>query len=88
MARRPKRIDVAAEEREARIEQARAARIADLWRQPHMSDSEIPDALKLAPSSWQLLKARGDGPRLFSIGKRTFARTEDLRAWLDSKVGQ
>lgn len=71
----------------ARIDRDRAMRIAALWRgKPVLSDREIPEVIGLAYSSWQALKLTGDTPPLFRIGRRVYARTEDVRAWLDAKA--
>lgn len=70
----------------ARIDRDRALRVAALWRKPVLSDREIPEAVGMALSSWQALKLGDDIPRLFSIGRRTYARTADVRAWLDRKA--
>lgn len=70
----------------ARIDRDRAIRVAALWRKPCLSDKEIPEAIGLAYSSWQALKLTGDTPPLFRIGRRVYARTSDVRAWLDTKA--
>lgn len=54
-----------------------------LWQRP-----TIPDAIGIPPSLWGALKAEGDTPPLFQLGRRLFVRTEDLRAWLDAKAKQ
>jgi hypothetical protein len=83
-------IDQAETNREAMMlanadaEQARRAVL--LWQQPVLADPEIPDVLKIPPTLWATLKADGDTPPLFQIGRRLFCRTEDLRAWLEAKA--
>jgi len=72
---------------EARIARDQAQRIAALWSKPVLSDPEIADALGLPYSTWQAIKATKDKPALFNIGRRVYARTDDLRAWLDRKAG-
>lgn len=69
-----------------RIDRDRAVRVAALWRKPVLSDKEIPEAIGLAYSSWQALKLTNDTPRLFKIGRRVYARTADVRAWIDAKA--
>ena len=61
-----------------------------LWQRPTIPDADIPDAIGIPPSLWGALKAEGDTPPLFTIGRRLFVRTQDLRAWLDlkAKVGR
>jgi hypothetical protein len=68
----------------ADAEQAR--RLVLLWQKPHLSDQEIPDALGIPPSLWATLKANGEGPPLFQIGRRVFTKTADLRTWLDEQA--
>lgn len=63
-----------------------AQRVAALWQKPLLSDQEIPEVLGLPYASWQLSKKRGDSPKMFEIGRRKFARTIDVRAWLDAKA--
>lgn len=66
------------------IEQAQ--RVVLLWQKPVLADAEIPDAIGIPPTLWSTLKAEGDSPPLFTIGRRLFCRTEDLRAWLEVKA--
>ena len=68
----------------ADAEQAR--RISELWKQPILADSEIHEAAKIPPTLWATLKAHGDTPPLFQLGRRLFCRTDDLRAWLEAKA--
>jgi hypothetical protein len=68
----------------ADAEQAR--RIVLLWQKPAIPDQEIPDAVQIPPSLWSTLKAQGDTPPLFTIGRRVFVKTADLLAWLDAKA--
>ena len=70
------------------VSRDRAVRAASLWEKPVLSDSEIPEAVGLAFSSWQVLKRKGDCPKLFRIGRRVFARTVDVRAWIESKASE
>jgi predicted DNA-binding transcriptional regulator AlpA len=67
--------------------QADAQRVVALWGKPVLADSEAAAALGLPRSSWALLKRRGEAPPTFTIGRRVFVRTEDLRAWIDKKAG-
>ena len=68
----------------ADAEQAR--RVVLLWQRPTIPDHEIPEALSIPPTLWSNLKAQGDGPPLFQLGRRLFCRTADLRKWLDQKA--
>jgi hypothetical protein len=69
-------------EQQARLDLYRAQISESLWNQPLMADDEIPVACRLAPSTYQALKAKGQGPRSFLIGRRRFSLTEDVRIWL------
>jgi hypothetical protein len=77
--------DVFAEyEATARMALLHAQRVASLWEKPILSDDDVPLAVGLAPSTWHAIKARGEGPVWFNIGRRRFVLTADLRAWLDA----
>ena len=71
------------DERRSRIELNRAQRIAALWATPIMADPEIPIALRIPASTWQLRKKSADAPPIFSIGKRSYVRTAELLAWCE-----
>lgn len=71
---------------QAQIERDQAQRVAALWSKPLLSDAEIAEALGLPLSTWQLTKRAKDAPPLFNLGRRVFARTADLRAWLDTRT--
>ncbi|MDA8110235.1 MAG: hypothetical protein M0015_16660 [Betaproteobacteria bacterium] len=85
-------VDRAATNREAALlaeaEAREAERRALLWRAPVLADRDVPDALNLPPSAWNSVKSEGGGPPLFTIGRRVFVRTDDLRAWLDQLAAQ
>jgi DNA helicase HerA-like ATPase len=70
----------------ATADAAQAKRVVLLWQQPTLADYEIPDALRIPPTLWQTLKSQGDSPPLFTIGRRLFVRTADLRSWLEEKA--
>jgi len=63
-----------------------AERRALLWQTPFLADRDIPDALNIPPTLWAVLKASGDGPPLFVLGRRVMVRTSDLKEWLDAKA--
>jgi hypothetical protein len=63
-----------------------AARRASLWSVPYLADADVPAALNCPPTLWALQKRLGDSPPLFTIGRRVYVRTDDLRAWLDKKA--
>jgi hypothetical protein len=63
-----------------------AQRIAALWQKPLLSDTEAADAIGLAYSSYQLLKARNEAPETFHIGRRVYVRTDTLRKWINERA--
>ncbi|MBI3043230.1 MAG: hypothetical protein HYY78_10450 [Betaproteobacteria bacterium] len=65
---------------------AHAARVASLWQKPVLSDTEAAEAIGLPYSTWQLLKARKETPRMFALGRRVCIQTDTLRAWLDQRA--
>ena len=65
---------------------AQAQRVVALWQRPSIPDNDIPEALGIPLSLWGALKSEGDTPPLFTIGRRLFVRTADLRTWLDVKA--
>lgn len=65
---------------------ARAQRVVALWQRPNIPDANIHEAIGIPPTLWEALKAEGDTPPLFTIGRRLFVTTADLRAWLDEKA--
>ncbi len=67
----------------ARAALLRQQRIVALWAKPLLADEEIPLAVGLAYSSYSAMKARGEGPPSFNIGRRKFSLTDDVRAWLN-----
>ena len=46
--------------------------------------AEVALYLDLPQSTIDKLRARGDGPKTFRIGRRLYVRQSDLRAWLDT----
>lgn len=83
-------IEQAATNKEAALlataDAAQAARVVSLWARPTIPDADIPEAIGIPPTLWASLKAAGDTPPLFTIGRRLFVKTTDLRAWLDRKA--
>jgi hypothetical protein len=83
-------IELAETNREAALlataDAAQAQRRVLLWQCPTIPDADIPEALSIPPSLWTTLKAEGDTPPLFQIGRRVFTRTADLKAWADAKA--
>lgn len=65
---------------------ARAQRAVALWQLPTIPDRDIPVAVGIPATLWSSLKAAGDSPALFTIGRRLFVKTDDLRSWLDAKA--
>ncbi len=70
----------------AAADASQAQRVVAIWQRPTIPDADIPEAIGIPPSLWGALKAEGDTPPLFTIGRRLFVRTADLRAWLDAKA--
>lgn len=83
-------IEQAATNREAAYlaaaDASQAQRITLLWQRPIIADGEIPEAISIPPTLWATLKAEGDTPPLFTIGRRLFVKTDDLRNWLTLKA--
>jgi predicted DNA-binding transcriptional regulator AlpA len=75
----------------ASIARNQAERIAALWQKPLLSDRECAEALGLPYSTWAGLKksSRAGAPSMFRLGRRLYAHTEEVRAWLamQSKAG-
>ncbi len=67
----------------AQVAASRAARLAAIWQAPLISDAEVAEVLHLPRSSWALLKRRGVALAPFSIGKRIFFHTADVREWVE-----
>jgi len=82
--------DQASTNREAALlataEAEEARRVVLLWQRPTIPDADIPEALGVPRSVWAALKAEGDSPPIFMLGRRVFCRTADLRTWLDAKA--
>ena len=70
----------------AQADAMQAQRVVALWQRPTIPDCDIPEAIGIPPTLWATCKAEGDTPPLFQIGRRLFARTEDLRRWLFAKA--
>lgn len=70
----------------AAADAAQVQRVVSIWQRPTIPDADIPEAVGVPPSLWAALKAEGDTPPLFMLGRRLFVRTSDLRAWLYLKA--
>lgn len=70
----------------AQADASQAQRVVLLWQRPTIPDTDIPEAIGVPPSLWGALKADGDTPPLFTLGRRLFVKTDDLRAWLNLKA--
>lgn len=62
----------------------RARRMGDLIAAPALPLVDIALFLDVPLSTMDKLRAEGNGPRLFKIGRRLYCRQVDLRAWLDT----
>jgi hypothetical protein len=70
----------------AAADASQAQRVVLLWQRPNIPDHDVPEAVGIPPTLWSVLKTEGDTPPLFTIGRRLFVKTDDLRAWLDLKA--
>ena len=75
--------DLALSEQRSRLALYHAQRVAALWACPIIPDADVPAALNLPASTWQVRKKSADSPPIFSIGKRSYVRTAELLAWCE-----
>lgn len=61
----------------------RSRRMGDLIAAPALPLADVSLFLDCPLSTLDMLRAKGDGPRTFKIGRRLYVRQADLRAWLD-----
>ena len=62
----------------------RARRMGDLIAAPALPVADVALFLDVPLSTIDKLRARGQGPRTFRIGRRLYVRQSDLRDWLDA----
>jgi hypothetical protein len=65
---------------------AQEQRRVALWALPVVADADIPFLCKLAPSVYHAGKHGPSSPPTFTIGRRRFAKTSDLRRWIDERA--
>ena len=63
--------------------QERAHRLGDLIAAPVLPLADVAVFLDLPLSTIDKLRAQGNGPKCFKIGRRLYVRQCDLREWLD-----
>ena len=61
----------------------RVRRMPDLISAPALPLADVAVLLDLPLSTIDKLRARGQGPRCFLIGRRLYTRQADLREWFD-----
>jgi predicted DNA-binding transcriptional regulator AlpA len=61
----------------------RSRRLGALIAAPALPLADVALFLDLPLSTVDKLRATGDGPRCFKLGRRLYVRQADLRAWLD-----
>lgn len=61
----------------------RSRRLGDLISAPALPLADVSLYLDVPLSTLDAIRAKGDGPRTFKIGRRLYVRQTDLRAWLD-----
>jgi hypothetical protein len=65
---------------------AHARLVRELLSLPAVPDQHVHKVLGIPDSSYRALLAAGRGPRRFSIGRRKFARPQDLLAYLEEQA--
>jgi hypothetical protein len=66
----------------------RVHRLADLIGSPVLSWDDVSLYADLPPSTLDLLRAQGRGPRCFRLGRRLYVRQCDFRAWIDKMASE
>ena len=62
----------------------RARRMPDLIAAPALPVADVALFLDLPLSTMDKLRAQGQGPRCFKLGRRLYVRRVDLHEWLDT----
>ena len=62
----------------------RAQRMGDLIAAPALPVADVALFLDLPLSTMDKLRAQGQGPRCFKLGRRLYVRRVDLHEWLDT----
>ena len=62
----------------------RARRMGDLIAAPALPVADVALFLDLPLSTMDKLRAQGQGPRCFKLGRRLYVRRVDLHEWLDT----
>ena len=61
----------------------RERRMGSMIQAPALPLTDVSLILDCPLSTLDMLRAKGQGPRTFKIGRRLYVRQTDLRAWLD-----
>ncbi len=61
----------------------RERRMPDLLATPALPIADVALYLDVPMSTLDLLRARGQGPKCFKIGRRLYVLQSELRAWLE-----
>ena len=61
----------------------RSQRLGDLIAAPVLPLGDVAVFLGLPLSTIEKLRAQGQGPKCFLLGRRLYVRQVDMRAWLD-----
>lgn len=46
---------------------------------------EVAEATRLSIATLRWLRYRGEGPRMFRLGRRVVAKAEDVEAWIEEQ---
>ena len=66
----------------------RVHRLADLIVSPVLSWDDVSLYADLPPSTLDLLRAQGRGPKCFRLGRRLYVPQCDFRAWIDKMASE
>ena len=61
----------------------RSTQVAELMKLPALSLADMAVVLDMSVAGLDKLRAEGNAPRMFKIGRRLFSTQEDFRAWID-----
>jgi len=78
--------DHEAARQQAHVDLLKAERVVKLWEQFSIANSDIPVALQIPETQWEVQKAAADCPPLFTLGRRLFVLTSDLQQWMINKA--
>ena len=61
----------------------RSAQVAELMALPALSMSDMAVVLDMSVAGLDKLRAEGNAPRMFKIGRRLFSKRDDFLKWID-----